>query len=273
MNCEEVQELLSMMLDDELPEDARASVMEHIAACPECMKVYEAFSVLSDSMGELADVPEGFTDDVMRKINAKRAAPKRRRYFAGALGAAACFALLVTAGWRVLGGMGMSADAPDAAARSMKNSAPTANDVCDAAPQEADMESEALIEAQLMSFDTATVYQNTLPEQTDTVETGTGAEYGAEQPTRYELTAQSKNAPTANTVAPEALDSILSVSAPADYGAHDGTADYTVVFYRGEEAYTLNVWIDGERLYCQDADGNAYYAAGTYAQLLSAMEE
>ena len=74
-------------------------------------------------------------------------------------------------------------------------------------------------------------------------------------------------------MAPESLDTLLAVSSPAEYGNYERISDYTVVFSGDEETYSIDVWVEGERLYCQDAAGNAYYAKGTYAQLLTLMDE
>ena len=40
MTCSEAQSLISTLLDEELPEDARVSLEAHLAVCPECLRVY-----------------------------------------------------------------------------------------------------------------------------------------------------------------------------------------------------------------------------------------
>ena len=41
MSCDEIQELLSDLLDDELTEGARAGVESHLAACERCAASYK----------------------------------------------------------------------------------------------------------------------------------------------------------------------------------------------------------------------------------------
>ena len=98
MNCNEIQTLLSMMLDEDLPDKDRASVMDHIASCPDCRKVYDAFSVLSDSLKDLEDVPECFTESVMQKLPVRKRNSGRRRWLSGMAAMAACLALILFAG-------------------------------------------------------------------------------------------------------------------------------------------------------------------------------
>ncbi len=99
MKCYEIRERISWMLDGELSAEETALVTEHVASCPECMRVFEAFHMVSVSMEGLDEVPEGFTADVMDRIHAAAAAPKKKnprilRFVASV----ACFAILLLAG-------------------------------------------------------------------------------------------------------------------------------------------------------------------------------
>ena len=78
MNCNEIRELISSMLDHELCAEDSAVVTEHLAECPECMRVFEAFHAISVSLEELEDVPDGFTEAVMHKINTPVPVKKRK---------------------------------------------------------------------------------------------------------------------------------------------------------------------------------------------------
>jgi anti-sigma factor RsiW len=42
MNCDEIEELLSDLMDDELAEGARAGVEAHLASCERCAATYRA---------------------------------------------------------------------------------------------------------------------------------------------------------------------------------------------------------------------------------------
>lgn len=279
MNCSEVQILISAMLDDELSEQDRALVMEHIASCPECRNVYEAFSSLSDSLGDLEEPPADFTETVMQSVRAAAKPPvRKRRWLRGFAAMAACLALILFAGRNLA--------FPAAKGERADNNA-VSNDA--AAPMQADTNGGDLVddaydnEAQLMSFDTATIYQNSLsvPEAANsgaagaTVDgAGTDSAESPDLDAPEEITSKFVQYSASNSVPPASLDSILAVSAPADYGTYERTSDYTIIFTADEEIYTVNVWVDGERLYCEeDATSTAYYAEGTPAQLLTLMEE
>ena len=41
MTCDEIQELLSDLIDDELPQGARAGVEAHVASCGECATYFK----------------------------------------------------------------------------------------------------------------------------------------------------------------------------------------------------------------------------------------
>lgn len=282
MNCEQVQEQISSMLDGELSEEERAFVMEHLTACPECRRVYEAFSSISDSLHILEDVPDGFTEDVMRHIHTETSAPKPRRRLAGFLAMAACFALVLLAGHGFL----PSNNADKAASISNYDTDMPAMDAADLpAPEANDSENpeeteDLLAQAQLMSYDNAIIYQNSYIEfETSSSQVNSAAGNSAVEADENESGSitdkQFRNANgAANSVNAAALDEVLSVAATAVYGSFDGGADYTVLFLdTNGNACSLDVWVDGDRLYCEDDSTNtAYYAAGTYAQLLELIE-
>ena len=57
--CKYYQELISRMLDKDLTKRERAAVMEHLDSCSECAAMYEAFSMLSNTVSDnLGEPPE-----------------------------------------------------------------------------------------------------------------------------------------------------------------------------------------------------------------------
>ena len=106
--CEYYQELISRMLDDELNNQERKVLAEHLSVCEECAAVYSAFSMLSDTVAnDLVEPPEELAEDIMahirraemrkrnqREQRAKRAASRQIRNI---VAAAACVAVLVAA--------------------------------------------------------------------------------------------------------------------------------------------------------------------------------
>lgn len=277
MNCEQVQEQISSMLDGELSEEERAFVMEHLTACPECRRVYEAFSSISDSLHILEDVPDGFTEDVMRHIHTETSTPKHGRRLAGFLAMAACFALVLLAGHGFLSGN----KTENAASISNYDTDMTTMDAADfpapeAASNDPEETEDILTQAQLMGYDSAIIYQNSYVES-EIYSSATGgsaveADENGSSPVTNKRLLNTNGA--ANSVNAAALDEVLSVAATAVYGSFDGGADYTVLFLDANgNSCSLDVWVDGDRLYCEDDSTNtAYYAAGTYTQLLELIE-
>lgn len=282
MNCEQVREQISAMLDGELSENDRAFVMEHLAACPECRRVYEAFSAISDSLHDLDDVPDGFTESVMCRIRSEANTPKRGHRLPGILAMAACLALVLFAGRNFLS----AAKSDNGAAISNYDTnisvtdtadSPSADTADDAAPE---AEEKQFVQARLMSYDNAIVYQNcVLSSEPSSAQASGVSEESASEADKNDSALLTNEQPedtngTANFVNAAALDEVLSVADTAVYGSFDLVSDYTVLFLdtNGDSA-SLDVWVDGDRLYYEDdATGTAYYAAGTHEQLLALLE-
>lgn len=276
MNCEEIQEKISMMLDGELSEIDRAGLMEHIDNCPECKAVYHAFSALSDSLDTLEAVPDGFTEDVMRHIHAQPGIARKKRWLPGVLSMAACVALVLFAGRGFLA---------DNKAKSSMNSDMNRTVAPMMESQEAsDSDFNGEADAQRMSYDSAIIYQNSYFSEPDNDpepeeagvhidDPGTGSNNFVYGSGTNKLVRNAFGA--SSSVSPADLDDVLSVADPADYGSLDRGSDYTILFQNADgTSYSLDIWVDGERLYCEDtSEGIAYYANGTYAQLLAVIEE
>ncbi len=97
IDCEKCREMISCLLDDELDDTERSLVREHIAQCPECRSVYDAFCAISEQMRESEPLPEGLHEKIMSGISAK---PKKKTgvIWLKYLSAAACIALVIFAG-------------------------------------------------------------------------------------------------------------------------------------------------------------------------------
>lgn len=135
-SCQEVQELISCLIDGELNEAQQRDVERHIATCAECRAMAEAFRAVSQTIADDRETPdarlhETIMADVRREALRRRRAPKRARSL---LALAACAALVILAAAN-LPRMG-SAQAPMTAA---SGAAGTAEEsvLFDAAPAEA----------------------------------------------------------------------------------------------------------------------------------------
>lgn len=97
--CEQNQELISRMLDEDLSEEEKALVAEHLRVCPDCAALYAAFSGLSGAIqGDLEEPPASLRETVMAAVRREALAEKRplrlSRPMRSFLAAAACLALL-----------------------------------------------------------------------------------------------------------------------------------------------------------------------------------
>lgn len=95
--CAAMQELISRLLDEDLNAAERAALAEHLAVCPECQALYEAFSAVSGALRKQQEEPparlhENVMAAVRRDAMGKRNRRARRRW--GALLSAAAVAAL-----------------------------------------------------------------------------------------------------------------------------------------------------------------------------------
>ncbi len=97
IDCEKCREMISCLLDGELSQAEQSLVREHIASCPECRSVYDAFSAVSEQMHEEEPLPDGLHEKIMSGIKAK---PKKKTgiVWIKYLSVAACLALVIFAG-------------------------------------------------------------------------------------------------------------------------------------------------------------------------------
>lgn len=97
-DCEKCRELISCLLDGELSDSERSFVRGHIADCPECSAVYEAFSAISGQMKLEEDIPDGLHEKIMSGIKAKPRKKTGGIVWIKYLSAAACLAIVIFAG-------------------------------------------------------------------------------------------------------------------------------------------------------------------------------
>lgn len=98
-HCDKYQEIISALLDGELAEQEAAELHAHIAVCPECRRMYDAFRFISAEVSaDLEEPPKELASGVMFKVrNTKTAAPKKRRKITHFAALAACLAVVVFA--------------------------------------------------------------------------------------------------------------------------------------------------------------------------------
>lgn len=100
--CDKFLELMSFRLESALSKEQARELEDHLAGCPECRAVGAQLSALQEAFHELeeAEVPEGFAQGVMERIQALESERKgipwfRRPQVRALAGLAACLALAV----------------------------------------------------------------------------------------------------------------------------------------------------------------------------------
>ena len=118
-NCKDNVEAISMLVDGELGDAEAQALRAHIARCDTCKKIYDAFSAISDSIGdELVQPPKQLAKGVMFRVNLMNERKRRPRFAYGRFTAiAACFvAILLGANYFGLLGGSMPKSAADKSA-------------------------------------------------------------------------------------------------------------------------------------------------------------
>ena len=126
--CAEYEELISALLDGEQSAQECEEVQAHIATCPQCRAMYDAFAAVSAV--EVPELPENLHADIMNKVAAARKAMKTQRTIVRLhpmLAGAACLVVLVgtlfSVGNVFRAGSAEKAEAPSAAAPAAAESA------------------------------------------------------------------------------------------------------------------------------------------------------
>ena len=267
MNCNEIRELISSMLDHELSAEDSAVVTEHLAECPECMRVFEAFHAISVSLEELEEVPDGFTEAVMHKINTPAPVKKRRPAYLRLAGLAACLALVIFTGSRFVtshtqvGGHTVQ-DTTQYARVTHQTPKPTATPAPTATAELSVINEDNTAVASMEADETTPVITPTPTPAVTATPMITPTPVPAVTPT-----------PVPHTVAPTQLTAysdLLFIAETAAFDLHSDAPQYTVTVQDidGRERVLL-IWLDNGRIYCKDpVNETAWYTIGTPEQLL-----
>ncbi len=96
-DCERYEEMISALLDGELSAAEEAEVRAHMASCPDCAAMYEAFAAVGAAVGA-QNVPDTLHDGIMAKVRAAESASRTQHKIIRLrpiLTAAACLIVLV----------------------------------------------------------------------------------------------------------------------------------------------------------------------------------
>lgn len=101
LDCENIQALIPLYIDNELSEEEADFVKQHLESCAECRKEYAFIASMLENLSSMPEpeLPKDFHENLMRKVRA--AAPTKKTYYfdfkriAGFAAAAAVIALSV----------------------------------------------------------------------------------------------------------------------------------------------------------------------------------
>ncbi len=242
--CGKYYEMISQLIDGELSAQQESELRTHMGNCPDCAKVYEAFSGISQGMNlEIRTAPAGFASGVMSKINEEQKSNRRKKQspWRTILPVAACLALVfvVSQSTGMFGG-GKSANDTATLENRMFSSTYDAGSATDAAPS---YKSEFAGDAETAYGDSAAIEisdKNTATELVELLVSG--------QPL------QNRDIPTA-------------------------AADYTVICYLGEDnsgdgsgERNISIWWQGDELLCRlDDRPQALYDCTASADEITAI--
>ena len=115
-DCERYEQMISALLDGELSREEEAELRRHIASCPDCAAMYEAFAAVGTAIrGQ--EVPDTLHEGIMSKVRAAEKASRTQSKIVRLrpiLAAAACLVVLVGTVLALKNTVGMGSAAPQA---------------------------------------------------------------------------------------------------------------------------------------------------------------
>ena len=226
-DCEKIQELISAMLDGEVSESEKAEIEKHVEGCPECRAMLDAFTAVSDSLGELEEMPEGLHENIVRSVKAE--GRKKKAPWKKVLPLAACLVLVIFGAF-ALNGMNNTAD-----------KAMTANDSPESVAADSAVLEDAAENMEIIRFGTDDALNAPCRVEADSAETACNEAYQT-------------------TAAAEKLRGLLTPAAA--YDSSSGTKNsvsleprYTVVFSSAEGEETVQIYFAGDKAYADFGSG------------------
>lgn len=164
-DCRKYQELISLMLDGELSTEKTVELNVHMARCPECRAMYEAFEAVGSALKcDENELPADLHDSIMSGVKAsagkKRGTITHLRRYASA---AACVALIVAAALAVKGSGALSADSASMAMDTTAGSESvmfSAKAAADEAPAQTEAESGDIADGAVMEESASTTLES-----------------------------------------------------------------------------------------------------------------
>lgn len=281
--CDRYLEMISELVDGELPEPQKTELFEHLESCDYCRRAYDAFSAISLSLGETA-APEGFANGVMAAVRTQGGTGSKRARRPGKspvryMALAACLILAVLAAVRLAlpseGNGVVTSDGPQAAQFGMA-AAPGELDPRDLETGGSDQDEEAPQNSLTVTGESSPaeggygqddgvspqVYDNglsLLPFDADEI-TSISVNYGQSQSTITD---------GENILI---IASLLSPAGDAQKQQALGEAYCSLGISYADGFSTVDIFLAGDSLVCKLDGEDVYYASGSTAELLDALD-
>ena len=243
-SCHDYQELISRLLDGELSENETAEVRRHIADCPDCAAVYEAFRSLSDALaGDLLEAPEALQEKIMADVRREKLRTVGRpRRAVWTLAACLALVLLASAAIPRLLRMGSPAMNGSAAQDTVMYASGAGADAAPAAPAGAPVPAPE----EARSADVNESFETAMDSAASTAD-GAAPE-SVEQEEEYTLNESQSR------VLLSLLEDARSASDAGDEG--EGDRQIRVIYLDGGQPYGLTLSICGDEIFYRRDDGS-----------------
>ena len=275
-DCRYFEELIGAELDGELTDSEAETLHAHLETCGTCRAYREALRAMAETAAELPDPPAELTGRIMNAVRKEAAAKKTAKTIPFArylrpVALAAAAALVIWAGWRVVGpkGASMTAAAPMAPMASVSMAA--AEDAAAAEEAPAEEESFAVAEAAPLPAPEAVPAAGAAPETARDAGTSEESAYAdtpmmaaanaaAEEPIRYVLCRGENGEPILEgALDPGTLRALLAADKPAE--APDREPDFVLLLPDTDERWLL--WEeDGSMLVRENGTSDAGWTVG-----------
>ncbi len=273
-DCEKYIELISCLVDGELSKEQEAELRAHIEVCPECRRVYDAFSAVFDALeSDIAEVPEGLAKGIMYRIGKTQKTSKPHFFAFGRFTAVAACLVLILFGASKLGlfqPKGQSSG--DTALRSTFD---TEKSTSASGSEESGSEENSgmqLTDGSTEFDETALEYGQAVDPVCAEVQEELSEKLRAGDVEIYE--GEEKNEKKLVTVNGETqADSLLAILGCSYVDEEldlSDTPDYTLVFSDGT---SLLVWFGDGEITCQIEDGLVFHAFGLPEDLTNYLDD
>lgn len=278
-DCDKYIELISSLADGELSAEQEAELRAHIDVCPDCRRVYNAFTAISKALTDLEETPQGFADSVMYRIEKQRKGSRPHFFAFGRFTAiAACLVLILFGASRLGLFQPKGQSSGDMAVRSTydaENGAVTYDDTDTSPDESSETSTTGTAKDSNMQFSDGITCDESIMHAGGLTASGPACSAMHEELSKKLLAGEvaifagekedaNKLATVDGEVEADSLLAILDCSCIDETRTFTEKPDYTLVFSDGD---CLLVWRGESEVFCRLEDGSVYLACGSPQEL------